>query len=86
MPITSTWPLKHLTFLPDAIHAVVQPSGQIAPAEVVRRPPGQTEKENHQGADNHDSGEKAENVQLPRMARSENRLQTVVLSQKIRSF
>lgn len=61
----------------DAVHAAVQSTGQAAPAEVVRRPSGQGEEEDHAGADHHDSGAQAEDVLVPGVEGLQDRVQEV---------
>lgn len=61
----------------DAVHAAVQPSGQTAPAEVVRGAPRQAKKEDHPRAHHHDPGSETENVQLSGVEGPQNRIQKV---------
>ncbi len=66
-----------LLSLVDAVHAFVQSSRKVAITEVVCGPPRQNEEEDHSGTDNCYIGAETQDVQLYRVERSQNCVQTV---------
>lgn len=67
----------NINFLPDAVHAVVQPPGKAAVAEMVCASVGQGKEEDIQRPGPNHTGKKAQDVQLPGMEGPQNCVQEV---------